>query len=150
MDALVLTIDMLRRLAAPSNRQVAVTGSYVEIAAAGDAANLIAPDGTARTLAANQWGQVRFLPLMAGRYHLIDGGTETEVLANYYDANESDLESEAELCGESTTAKPAAARSGGLEVRPFTLPLIALALLALLAESLMLARRARNWGMSHV
>jgi hypothetical protein len=149
MDALVLTIDMLRRLAAPSNRQVAATGSYVEIAATGDAAHLIAPDGTARTIAPNQWGQVRFLPLMAGRYRVIDGGTETEVLANYYDANESDLESVAEPAV-SPRPQPAAARSGGLEVRPFTLPLIALALLALLGESLMLARRARNWGMSHV
>ena len=148
MDALVLTIDMLRRLAAPVNQQIAATGSYVEIAATGDT-RLIAPDETVRTITPNQWGQVRFLPLMAGRYRLIDGTAETDVLANYYDANESDLESQAEPAV-SPRPRPVAARSGSLEVRPFTLPLIALALLALLGESLMLARRARNWGMSHV
>ena len=149
MDALVLTVDMLRRLVAPSNQQVAATGTYVQIAASGKAARLFAPDGTVKTIAPDQWGQVRFRPLMAGRYRLVSGGAETEVLANYYDASESDLESQT-VSVANPRAKPAALRSGGFEVRQFTIPLIALALLALLGESLLLARRAQHWGVSSV
>jgi hypothetical protein len=84
---------------------------------------------------------------MAGRYRLVDGGAETEVLANYYDVSESDLESALAPAGNPPT-RPVAMRSGGLEVRPFTLPLIALALFALIGESLLLVRRAQHWGMS--
>jgi hypothetical protein len=149
MDALVLTVDMLRRLVAPSNQQVAVTGTYVQIAAPGKAARLFPPDGAVQTIAPDKWGQVRFRPLMAGRYRLVSGGDETEVLANYYDASESDLESQ-RVSAANPPAKPAALRSGGFEVRPFTIPLIAVALLALLGESLLLARRAQHWGMSSV
>lgn len=149
MDALVLTIDMLRRLVAPSDQRVAPTGTYVELAATGKAVRLIAPDGTVQTILPDQWGQVSFRPLMAGRYRLVDGGAETEVLANYYDASESDLES-AVTPAANPPARPVPLRSGSFEVRPFTLPLIALALLALLGESMLLARRAQHWGVSNV
>ncbi|HEX4210935.1 MAG TPA: VWA domain-containing protein [Candidatus Binataceae bacterium] len=149
MDALVLTVDMVRRLVAPSNRQVASTGSYVEIPTTGEAARLIAPDDAAQMIAPDQWGQVRFRPLRAGRYRLVDGQAETEVLANYYDASESDLENAAVPIA-NPPSTPLAMRSGGFEVRPFTLPLLALALLALIGESLLLARRAQHWGMSRV
>jgi hypothetical protein len=149
MDALVLTVDMLRRLVAPSAQQVAATGAYVGLAATGKAVRLIAPDETVQTIAPDQWGQVRFRPLIAGRYRLIDGGAETEVLANYYDASESNLENVA-VPAANPQARPVALHSGGFEVRPFTVPLIALALLALLGESVLLARRAQHWRMGSV
>lgn len=149
MDALILAIDMLRQLAAPRNWQVAATGSLVEAAAAGDSARLIAPDGSVRTLTIDRWGRVRFRPLTAGRYRIVSGGQETEVLANYYDASESGLNAAGTLAAAPKQAEAVAA-GGGLEVRPFALPLIALALIALLAESMVLARRAIRWGASHV
>ena len=150
MDALVLTVDMLRRLVAPSNEQVATTGSYVALAVTGKSARLVAPDGTVQAIVPDQWGQVRFRPLLAGRYRLVGDSTERQVLANYYDASESDLENETVAAAANPGARLASMRSGGFEVRPFTAPLIALALLALLGESLWLARRAQHWGVSGV
>jgi hypothetical protein len=149
MDALVLTIDMLRRLVAPANQQVATTGTYVEVAATGHAVRLVAPDGSVRMIEPDQWGLVRFCPLMAGRYRLLDGGAGTNVFANYYDARESDLETMA-APAVNPPRQPVEVRSSGFEVQPFTLPLIALALLALLGESLLLARRAQHWSVSGV
>ncbi|MGA2410727.1 MAG: VWA domain-containing protein [Candidatus Binataceae bacterium] len=148
-DALILTIDMLRQLAAPRNWQVANTGNYVDVATAGGNARLIAPDGSVQTLAADEWGRVRFRPLMAGRYRIVSGNQETGVFANYYDARESDLSTAGGAAAAPSQPVVTAARSG-LEVRPFALPLIVLALFALLAESMVLARRASRWGASHV
>ncbi|HTT77053.1 MAG TPA: VWA domain-containing protein [Candidatus Binataceae bacterium] len=149
MEALVLTVDMLRRMVAPVHLQVASTGSYVDVAAAPRPARLIAPDGTVQTIMPDQWGQVHFRPMMAGRYRLIEGDTETQVLANYYDASESDLESAA-VAVTKPPPRPAVMQRGRLEVQPFTIPLIVLALIALIGESLLLARRAQHWGMNSV
>ena len=49
------------------------------------------PDATVRTMTADKWGRVRIRPLQAGRYTVESGGVTTQVLANYYDAAESDL-----------------------------------------------------------
>jgi hypothetical protein len=148
-DALVLTIDLLRRLIAPANPLVADTGGYADLAVNGSPVRLTGPDGTARALVPNQWGQVRFRPLLAGHYHLVSGNSATDVFANYYDASESNLVNAASPA----PRKPdhgTVMRGGGLEVRPFIVPLAALALLALLGESLILARRGWPWGMRRV
>jgi len=150
MDALILTIDLLRQLAAPRIWQVAATGTFVEAAAIGGSARLTAPGGSVRMLTADQWGQVRFRPSVAGRYRLTSGGQETQVLANYYDAGESDLYAVTSPGPALHRAAAVAGAGGNLQMRPFALPLVALALVALIVESFLLARRAMRWGASHV
>jgi hypothetical protein len=148
-DALVLTIDMLRKLITPASPQAATTGGYAEAAIAGDSASLTEPDGTVRVVHPNEWGQARFRPLIVGHYRLVSGNQVTDVFANYYDASESDLVNLWSL-SPVHSASPAAMRTGGLEVRTFAIPLAVLALLALLGESLVLALRARRWEITRV
>jgi hypothetical protein len=148
-DALVLTIDLLRRLVAPASPLVTDTGAYAEAAVKRAPVHLIEPDGATRTLTPDQWGHVRFRPLLAGRYRLISGASAIEVFANYYDASESNLVNAASPAPRKPE-QAAVMRGGGLEVRPFLLPLAALALIALLGESLVLARRGWPWGMRRV
>ena len=90
-DALILTIDLLRRLVAPANPLVSDTGAYTEVAVNQSPVRLTEPDGTTRTLTPDQWGHVRFRPLLAGRYRLLSGTSATAIFANYYDASESNL-----------------------------------------------------------
>ena len=144
MDALVLTIDLLHRLVAPRDLLVEPTGAFVTVTA-GAHPRLLAPDGSSHALIPDQWGRVRFRPLEAGRYLVTNDGPAIAVYANYYDAGESDLSTPASAAV--THAQPAAATAGAmrLTVQPLALALIVLALLALLAESLMLVRRAVRW-----
>ena len=92
LDALVLTVDLIKALAAPQGLYITPTGTYVSIPATGRA-QVSAPDGTTIRLSADQWGQVRFRPLQAGRYQVSSADRNQQVFANYYDAAESDLES---------------------------------------------------------
>jgi Ca-activated chloride channel homolog len=151
LNALVATIDLVKRLVAPTDIQIVPTGKYVTIPAAAPA-RVTAPDGVVRTIAPDKWGRITLRPLEAGRYTVEVGGTTTQVLANYYDATESDLaaadSAAASPSSEHAVAPTAAPRQNQLQ--PLVLMLAALALLALVAESALLARHAARWGMRHV
>jgi hypothetical protein len=148
MDALVLTVDLLHRLVAPRDIVIEPTGAFVAVTA-GAKARLVAPDGTVSPLLGDQWGQVRFRVLEAGRYLVVGNGPAMAVYANYYDAGESDLSAPAaELVRPS--AEAISAGPSQLSVRPIVLPLAILALLALIGESIMLAQRAVRWRTTHV
>jgi hypothetical protein len=149
MDALVLTIDLLHRLVAPRDLLIEPTGSFVTVAA-GAHAKLIAPDGAVHALTPSQWGRVRFRPLEAGRYLVTSDGPAVAVYANYYDAAESDLSAPTVASSISSSAPVAAAGPSRLSVRPIAIPLVILALLALLGESILLAQRALAWRATHV
>jgi hypothetical protein len=150
MDALVVTIDLLHRLVAPRDLLVEPTGSFVTVAT-GAHPRLTAPDGIVRTLLPDKWGQVRFRALEAGRYLVTSDGPAIAVYANYYDAGESDLSAPAGAPAISSSSPPISAASRSrLSMRPIAMPLVLLALLALLGESFMLAQRAMRWRTSHV
>ena len=150
MDGLVLAIDLLHRLVAPRDVLVEPTGTFVTVAA-GARARVTAPDGSSRALVSDQWGRVRFRPLLSGRYLVSSDGPAIAVYANYYDAGESDLSATASAFTSSSPAPPAAI-AGPMRpgVRPIAIPLIIFAILALLGESLMLAQRAIRLRASHV
>jgi hypothetical protein len=151
LDALITVVEMVKRLTAPRDVQIVSTGTYLSIPAAGKA-RITQPDGTVNEVAADRGGRVRIRPLQAGRYRLESAGLTTQVLANYFDASESDLAlsaaSAANASAEHATA-PSAAQAAR-EVAPLAVVLIALALLALMLESAILVRHATRWGMRHV
>jgi len=149
MDALVLTIDLLQRLVAPHNIMIEPTGAFVTVAA-GAHARLVAPDGAVRMLIPDQWGRVRFRTLESGRYMVTGNGTATAVYANYYDAGESDLSASALATATSLPSPTAVAFPSHLSVRPIAIPLVVLALIALLGESVLLAQRAVRWRATDV
>jgi len=148
MDALVLTVDLLQRLVAPRDVIIEPTGTFAAVTAGADA-RLVAPDGKVTPLITDQWGRVRFRALEAGRYLVTSNGPATAVYANYYDAGESDLSAPpAEL--EQAVAASGRAGPSQWSVRPIVLPLVMLALLALIGESMVLAQRALRWRTAHV
>lgn len=151
LDALILTVDLLRQITAPPEVQIVSTGVYTS-APATASAKVTEPDGSVRIVSPDRFGRVRIRPLQAGRYAVESGPVTTRIFANYYDATESDL-----------AAKPAAEASAPIEkassaadsatprvVHPLVFLLVALALLALMVESAMLIRHAARWGMRHV
>ncbi|HYK63379.1 MAG TPA: hypothetical protein VEY94_00410, partial [Patescibacteria group bacterium] len=151
LDALVLTVDLVKQLTAPHDTLIVSTGADVSVPAAGSA-RVTLPDSSQRTIAADKWGRARIRLLEAGRYTVQSGGVTTQVLANYYDATESDLsakpqpESSAPAQSSALASNPQSAK----QVQPLAFILIALALLALMIESAMLIRHAGRWGMRHV
>ena len=151
LDALVLAVDLMKQLTAPRDILIVPTGADVSVPATGTA-RVVQPDASVRTVSADKWGRVRIRPLQAGRYTVESGGVTTQVLANYYDATESDLsakpQAEARAPAEKTaaTSNPQSAK----QVQPLVFILIALALLALMIESAMLISHAGRWGMRHV
>jgi hypothetical protein len=149
MDALVLTIDLLRRLVAPRDLLIGPTGSFVTVAASAHA-RLTAPDGAVRTLIPDQWGRVRFRTLESGRYLVTGDGPAVAVYANYYDAGESDLSAPAPASAAPLSSPIAAVDPSRLSVWPIAMPLVVLALIALLGESVLLAQRAVRWRANHV
>lgn len=148
MDALVLTIDLLQRLVAPRDVLIEATGAFVTVAA-GTHARVTAPDGSVRPLETDPWGRVRFRALESGRYLVTSNGPATAVYANYFDAGESDLSAPMPA---TERPAPSVATAGPLQlsVRPIALPLVVLALLALIGESILLAQRAMRWRAAHV
>jgi hypothetical protein len=148
MDALVLTIDLLQRLVAPRDVIIEATGAFVTVAA-GAQARVTAPDGSMRPLATDPWGRVRFRALESGRYLVTSNGPATAVYANYFDAGESDLSAPV-AANQRPAPAVATAGSSQLRVRPIALPLVILALLALIGESLLLAQHAVRWRAAHV
>ncbi len=150
LDALVVAVDLIKRLVAPRDLQVISTGAYVSVPAS-ISARLTEPDGATRTIAADRSGRVRIRALQAGRYAIDSAGATVQVLANYYDASESDLSAEprAAASAKGVTASETSRGSLPSEIRPLALVLIALAL-AFVIESAMLLRHASRWGMRHV
>ena len=151
LDALVLTVDLMKQLTAPRDILIVPTGADVSVPATGSA-RVTQPDATVRTVAADKWGRVRIRPLQAGRYIVQSGGVTTQVLANYYDAAESDLAAKPQAEALAPVGKAAAAANvqSARQVQPLVFILIALALLALTIESAMLIGHAGRWGMRHV
>ena len=151
LDALVLTVDLIKQLTAPRDILIVPTGADVSLPATGSA-RVTRPDASVRTITADKWGRVRIRPIQAGRYSVESGGETTQVFANYYDAAESDLgaKSQAEAKAPAEKAASASNAQSGGEVQPLVFILIALALLALTIESAMLIGHAGRWGMRHV
>jgi hypothetical protein len=151
LDALVGTVDLVKRLTAPTDVQIVATGTFVSLPASAPA-KVTAPDGTVQTVKPDKWGRLQLRPLMAGAYAVDAGGAKIEVLANYYDAIESDLGAAPVAATAASQVSRAAAMLAHREpqIQPMLLLLVALALAALLAESALLARHAERWGMRHV
>jgi hypothetical protein len=151
LDALVLTVDLMKQLTAPRDILIVPTGADVSVSATGSA-RVTQPDATVRTISADKWGRVRIRPLQAGRYTVESGGVTTQVLANYYDAAESDLATKPQAEAVAPVGKAASVASiqSARQVQPLVFILIALALFALTIESAMLIRHAGRWGMRHV
>lgn len=150
-EVLLLTIEIARRLLAPEALEMVSTGDYLSLPARGPI-RVRLPDGTTIERLAGRSGTARIRALEAGLYETEAGGRAGVVLANYYDAAESDL-----------TVKPMAVRAAGAgrpgpavgllpgRVRPLGTALTAVGLLALLLSSvLMLWREARRGGWRHV
>jgi hypothetical protein len=149
LDALVLTVDTLKRVVAPQNIKVVATGTFVAVSTFGPA-TLIAPDGSSTGLQPDQWGRVRFRPLQTGRYVVRGSHREVAVYANYYDAAESDLAlslTASEFDRPVQFATPAHSEN---YPEPAALVLIVVATFLVLAESALLAGRALRWGVRHV
>jgi Aerotolerance regulator N-terminal len=151
LDALVLTVDLMKQLTAPRDILIVPTGADVSVPATGSA-RVTQPDATVRTVTADKWGRARIRPLQAGRYTVESGGVTTQVLANYYDAAESDLATKPQAEVPAPVGKASAVTNvqSARQVQPLVFILIALALLALTIESAMLIGHAGRWGMRHV
>jgi Ca-activated chloride channel homolog len=151
LDALLGTVDLVKQLIAPSTVQIVTTGTYVSLPAPAPA-KITAPDGATETVKPDKWRRVALRPLMSGRYLVESGATTIQVLANYYDANESDLAAVQSASAESSEVHgpSIAAAPREPQVQPMLLMLVMLALAALLVESVFLARRASRWGLRHV
>ena len=150
LDALVLTVDLMKQLTAPRDIFVVPTGADVSVPASGTA-KVSQPDATVRTMTPDRWGRVRIRPLQAGRYTVESGGVTTQVLANYFDAAESDLGAKPQAEASAPAERAAASNpQSARQVQPLVFILIALALLALMIESAMLISHAGRWGMRHV
>jgi hypothetical protein len=151
LDALVLTVDMIKQLTAPRDTLIVSTGDDVSVPAT-LTARVTQPDASVRTVAADKWSRVRIRPMQAGRYTLESGGVTTQVLANYYDAAESDLvvKPQAEAIAPTGRAAAASKAQSARQVQPLVFILIALALLAVMIESTMLINHAGRWRMRHV
>jgi hypothetical protein len=148
MDALVLTIDTLKQLTSPADVKIVSTGAFVSVSTFTPVV-VYAPDGMKRTVQPDQRGLVHFRALEAGRYIVWGGDGVIDVYANYYDAAESDLDQAPRATASSGKPENVSSR-GEIRLEPVALPLIALALFLLLAESVLVARRAMNWRVHHV
>jgi hypothetical protein len=149
LDALVLTVDTLKRIVAPQTVKVVATGTFVAVATSGGA-TLTAPDGSTTGLQPDQWGRVRFRPLEAGHYVVRGGHRQVAVYANYYDAAESDLGSSLTASELERPVQVAASAHSENYPEPAGLVLIVAATLLLLAESAVIAQRTIRWGVRHV
>ena len=151
LDSLVLTVDLMKQLTAPRDVLIVPTGADVSVPATATA-RITYPDATVHTVTADNWGRVRIRPMQAGRYTVESAGATTQVLANYYDAAESDLVSKPQAEAPAPVGRAAARASdqSARQVQPLVFVLIALALLALMVESAMLIGHAGRWGMRHV
>ncbi len=148
LEALVLTVEVVKRLLAPQDLQVVSTGASVSVPAIG-VARIVAPDGSVSEARADEMGRVRVRPLEAGRYEISSAGPKAVIYANYYDAGESDISAVPPAPASSATAAPAkaaaVATAAAVQVMPIALWLIFFALAAMLLESALLTRKAMRW-----
>jgi Aerotolerance regulator N-terminal/von Willebrand factor type A domain len=148
LEALVLTVEVVKRLLAPQDLQVVSTGASVSVPAIG-VARIVAPDGSVSEARADEMGRVRVRPIEAGRYEITSAGPKALIYANYYDAGESDLSAAPPAPTSSATAAPATAptvaTAAAVQVMPIALWLIFFALAAMLLESALLTRKAMRW-----
>jgi hypothetical protein len=149
LDALVATVSLLRRLAAPGNLEIVTTGSYVDLPAA-RSTQVVEPDGAVVKLVADRFGRVKLRVLQAGRYTIESRAGKFEVFANYYDAAESDIAVRRVASSPAATAARAESAPAPKRATPLALALVALAFAALVAESALLLRHAARWGLRHV
>jgi hypothetical protein len=151
LDALVLMVDMIKRLSAPGDAQIVSTGSYVDIPVLGNAM-VTAPDGTTTRVDPDKWGRVRIRPMLSGHYSVESGNRIVEIFANYYDPSESDLIAAPAAASRAlpTTAPESTPSSGPRQIQPLLIVLAGLALLAFTIESAVLIRHAALWGSSNV
>jgi hypothetical protein len=151
LDALVMTVDLLKSLTAPRDLQVVSTGAYVTFPA-GAPVKIIEPDGSTAEAAPGYGGMVRFRPLYAGRYDIMVAGHRKVVYANYFDAAESELSvnpaSQSGAPLPSTIDLDSGVRAN--RIQPLSIALLALAIVALLVESALLIRQALRGGVSLV
>ena len=154
LEALVLTVDMVKRLLEPQDLQIVSTGGSVSVPAVGTA-RIVAPDGSASSVTADEMGRVRVRPIEAGRYEIDSAGVRATIYANYYDAGESDLSAAPPPPARVAVAPHAPATASSMaaaaaRVKPIAPWLVALALAAILLESALLTRRAMRWRARNV
>ncbi len=147
LDTLVLTIDLVKALAAPRDIHIVPTGAYVTLPAAA-VAKVVEPDGSTVQAAPGYAGLIRFRPLYAGRYEIDVGKRKELVFANYFDAAESELSVKPGAQSGAPFAEPIDVESGVVmqRIQPLTLALVALALAAFMIESAVLIRRSVRGG----
>ncbi len=151
LGALIAVVNATHRITAPAGVLVVSTGTFASLAVDG-AARVTQPDGAVVTLEPDRWGRIRLQPLEAGRYVVESKHSRTIVLANYYDAAESDLMTARAAAHQmpSAAAQAPLKTARPRQVMPLGFILIAIAAGALLAESILLVGRASRWGMTHV
>ena len=153
LEALVLTVEMVKRLLAPQDLQIVATGESVSVPATG-LARIASPDGMVHTVAADEMGRVRVRPIESGRYQVASATGKALIYANYYDAGESDISAAVPAAAAAGGAAPAARApavvSASAQITPIATWLVALALLAMLIESALLTRKALRWRVRDV
>jgi len=150
LDALVLVVNLIKRLSPPGDAQIVSTGSFVDVPVLGNAM-VTAPDGSTTEVDPDKWGRVRIRPLESGHYSIESGNRIVEIFANYYDASESDLASASPLPPAQASTRAERARDRGpRQIQPLLIVLASLALAAFMVESLLLIRHSALWGTSHV
>jgi len=153
LEALVLTVEMVKRLLAPQDLQVVSTGGSVSVPAVG-VVRIVAPDRSVSEARADEMGRVRVRPIEAGRYEISSSGAKAVIYANYYDAGESDLSAVPPTAASSAKGAPETAAAmtvrAATQVKPIAMWLVALALVAMLVESALLTRKAMRWRVRDV
>jgi hypothetical protein len=151
LDALLLSVDLVKQLIEPADVQIVSTGSYAAVPAAASA-TITAPDGERHSANADRYGRIQFRALQAGRYVVKAAGRSASVYANYFDADESDLTAIAPAQLETARTPPAAALTapGPAELEPLDSVFFVLALIAFLIESALILRNAAGWSWRHV
>jgi hypothetical protein len=150
LDALVVTVNLIKRLTAPGDVQIVPTGAYVSIPVAASA-QIVSPGGVQTKADPDRWGRVRLRPMESGGYDITAGGKTVRVFANYFDASESDLAS-ALIAARSAGLATRESRPSSVprQMQPLLIALAALAIAAFILESMILSRHAARWGMRHV
>lgn len=147
LDALIVTIDLARALTLPSGIQIVATGAPVSVPVTPET-EVVRPGDIRIKLAADRAGMGHLQALWAGSYQVVSAAHTETILANYYDATESDLTVDA-------PPRPGARSSPSGVIVPGQVQLLAVALIviaftALLGESALLAWRGWPRGWRHV
>ena len=90
LEALVLTVEMVKRLLAPQDLQVVSTGGSVSVPAIG-VAKITAPDGSVREVRGGRDGPRARTSDRGRAIQISSVGTKALIYADYHDAGESDL-----------------------------------------------------------